>query len=141
MFLKKTVSIEKIRLIELPKIKDCRGDLSFLESLIHIPFEIKRIYFLHNIPCGIKRGGHAHKSLEQFLIALNGGFDVFLDDGFNRKRFSLTNSNYGLYIPAMLWREVSNFSSRGICLVLASQYYDESDYIRNYEDFIKLVRN
>jgi len=127
------------KIIELPKITDNRGNLTFIEGNKHIPFEIKRVYYLYDVPGGEKRGGHAHKHLQQLIIAASGSFDVILDDGFERKRYHLNRSYYGLYIPPMIWRELDNFSSGSVCLVLASEYYDENDYIRDYETFKKMV--
>jgi len=120
------------KLIDLPKIGDPRGNLTFIESNNHIPFEIKRVYYLYDVPGGETRGGHAHKKLHQFIIAANGSFDVILDNGDKKKRFHLNRSYYGLYIKNMIWRELDNFSSGSVCLVLASDFYDEDDYIRDY---------
>lgn len=128
------------KIIELQKITDIRGNLTFIEENRHIPFEIKRVYYLYDVPGGEARGGHAHKHLQQFMIAASGSFDVIVDDGVNRERFHLNRSYYGLYIPPMIWRELDNFSSGSVCLVLASSYYDEEDYIRDYETFKKMVR-
>jgi len=127
-------------IIELPKITDPRGNLTFIEGKRHIPFEIKRVYYLYGVPGGAVRGRHAHKDLEQLMIAISGSFDVVLDDGYERKRFHLDRSYLGLYIPPMIWRELDNFSPASVCLVLASQKYDESDYYRDYDEFIKAVR-
>ncbi len=131
----------KCRIIQLPKIMDIRGNLTFIESNNHIPFKIKRVYYLYDIPGGESRGGHAHKKLEQFIIATSGSFDVIIDDGFNRKKLSLNRSYYGLYLPSMIWRELNNFSSGSVSLVLASEYYNKDDYIRDYEKFKNLARN
>lgn len=120
------------KIIDLPKIEDPRGNLTFIESNNHIPFEIKRVYYLYDVPGGETRGGHAHKKLHQFIIAANGSFDVILDNGDKKKRFHLNRSYYGLYIKNMIWRELDNFSSGSVCLVLASDFYDEDDYIRDY---------
>lgn len=132
--------LSKCKLIELPKVADQRGNLTFIEEDRHIPFLIKRVYYLYDVPGGETRGGHAHKQLHQFIIAASGSFDVILDDGFERKKFYLNRSYYGLYIPPMIWRELNNFSSGSICFVLASELYDEEDYIRDYETFKKMVR-
>jgi hypothetical protein len=132
-------NLNKCKIIILPKITDVRGNLTFIENQRHIPFEIKRIYYLYDVPGGESRGGHAHKTLEQFIIAASGSFDVILDDGIDRKLFSLNRSYYGLYLPSMVWRELENFSSGSVCLVIASDYYDENDYIRDYSLFKKKV--
>lgn len=134
------MKLSKCKIIELPKITDRRGNLTFIEENRHIPFEIKRVYYLYDVPGGESRGGHAHKHLQQFIIAASGSFDVIVDDRFNRERFHLNRSYYGLYIPPMIWRELNNFSSGSVCLTLASEYYDEEDYIRDYETFKKMKR-
>jgi hypothetical protein len=128
------------RIIQLPKIEDVRGNLTFIEENRHIPFEIKRVYYLYDVPGGESRGGHAHKQLHQFIIAANGSFDVILDGGSSQERYHLNRSYYGLYIPPMVWRELDNFSSGSVCLVLVSDYFDEADYIREYDVFRKQVR-
>ncbi len=130
----------KARILEFPKVTDPRGNLTFIESQQHVPFEIKRVYYLYDVPGGETRGGHAHKQLEQLIIAASGSFDVVLDDGAEKTKFSLNRSYYGLFVPNMMWRELENFSSGSVCLVLASRYYDEADYYRDYEDFKKAVR-
>ncbi len=128
------------RLIELPKITDPRGNLTYVEGDNHIPFEIKRAYYLYDVPGGSDRGAHAHKNLHQFVIAMSGSFDIVLDDGDRQRRFHLNRSYYGLYVCPMMWRTLDNFSSGGVCMVLASERYDESDYIRNYHEFINLAK-
>ncbi len=128
------------RIIDLPKVEDARGNLTFIEGNNHIPFEIKRVYYLYDVPGGESRGGHAHKNLQQFIIAANGSFDVILDNGQQKKRFHLNRSYYGLYIKNMTWRELDNFSSGSVCLVLASDVYDEDDYIRDYDTFKEIVK-
>ncbi len=128
------------RLIELPKITDPRGNLTFVEGGNHIPFDIKRVYYLYDVPGGSDRGAHGHKNLHQFVIAMSGSFDIVLDDGDRQRRFHLNRSYYGLYVCPMMWRTLDNFSSGGVCIVLASERYDESDYIRDYNDFIGLAK-
>jgi dTDP-4-dehydrorhamnose 3,5-epimerase-like enzyme len=134
------MSIENCRIIDLPKITDPRGNLTFIESQNHIPFDIQRVYYLYDVPGGAERGGHAHKELYQLIIAMSGSFDVLLDDGTNKKRVHLSRSYNGLYICPMIWRELDNFSSGSVCMVLASNKYDESDYYRNYSEFKKALR-
>lgn len=134
------MSLSGCRIIDLPKITDARGNLTFIEGNRHVPFKIMRVYYLYDVPGGEARAGHAHRRLQQFIIAASGSFDVILDDGFDKKRFYLNRSYYGLYVPPMLWRELDNFSSGSISLVLASEYYDEADYIRDYEVFRKVAR-
>ena len=133
------MSIEQCRIIDLPKIEDARGNLSFIEGGLHIPFDIKRAYYLYDVPGGSDRGSHAHKNLHQFIVAMSGSFDVVLDDGKEQKRFHLNRSYYGLYICPMMWRLLDNFSSGAVCMVLASEHYDETDYIRSYDEFMQLA--
>ncbi len=123
-------------LISLPKITDNRGNLTFVEGLNHLPFEIKRVYYLYDVPGGAVRGGHAHKKLQQLIIAIAGSFDVILDDGDKRTTISLNRSYQGILIPNMTWRELENFSSGSVCLVLASELYEEEDYYRDYDEFL-----
>ncbi len=133
------MSLQQCKVIELPKILDNRGNLTFMESSRHIPFGIKRVYYLYDIPGGALRGGHAHLNLSQFIIAASGSFTVHTDNGRQKEDFYMNRSYYGLYIPTMTWREIDNFSSGSVCLVLASEYYNEDDYIRDYDEFIKLA--
>jgi len=133
------MSIEKCKLIDLPKISEPRGNLTFIEGGRHVPFDIKRVYYLYDVPGGAERGGHAHKDLHQLIVAMSGSFDIVLDDGRQKKRIHLNRSYYGLYVCPMIWREMDNFSSGAVCLVLASNYYAESDYYRNYNDFLKAL--
>lgn len=130
------MSIADCKIIELPKITDPRGNLSFIEGGQHIPFDIKRVYYLYDVPGGSDRGSHAHRKLHQFIVAMSGSFDVVFDDGKEKKRFHMNRSHYGLYVCPMMWRDLDNFSSGAVCMVLASERYDETDYIRDYEQFI-----
>jgi hypothetical protein len=131
------MGIDACRMIDLPKISDPRGNLTFIEGDQQIPFAIQRVYYLYDVPGGSERGGHAHKGLQQLIIAMSGSFDVILDDGENKKRVHLNRSYNGLYVCPMIWRELNNFSSGSVCMVLASSRYDESDYFRNYSDFMR----
>lgn len=133
------MKIDECRIINFPKIADARGNLSFIEGNNHIPFPIKRVYYLYDVPSGATRGGHAHKTLSELIIALSGSFDVVLDDGKEKKLFFLNRPHYGLYIPPGVWREIENFSSNSVALVLDSDFFDEKDYIRDYEVFKKMV--
>ena len=128
--------IEKTKIVGLPKITDTRGNLTFVESNNHIPFDIKRVYYLYDVPGGAERGGHGHKALHQLIIAISGSFDIHLDDGHSKKTVHMNRSYNGLYLCPMIWREIDNFSSGAVCLVLASDYYDEEDYYRDYDQFI-----
>lgn len=129
-------TVDECRIIDLPKIADPRGNLTFIENSRHIPFDIKRVYYLYDVPGGSDRGSHAHKDLHQFIVAMSGSFDVELDDGKNKKRFHLNRSHYGLYVCPMMWRLLDNFSSGSVCMVLASDLYSEHDYLRDYDSFV-----
>lgn len=128
--------IENCKFINLPKITDPRGNLTFVEGSQHIPFDIARVYYLYDVPGGAERGGHAHKNLQQLIIPLAGSFDIHLDDGISKRTFHMNRSYIGLYVCPMIWREIDNFSSGAVCLVLASSPYDEADYYRIYQEFI-----
>ena len=134
------MSVNDCRMIQLPKIHDPRGNLSFIESGQHIPFEIQRVYYLYDVPGGSDRGSHAHKTLHQFIIAMSGSFDVVLNDGQETRRFHLNRSYNGLYVCPMMWRDLDNFSSGSVCMVLASSHYNELDYIRDYQQFLTQAR-
>jgi hypothetical protein len=129
--------IDQCQIIELPRINEPRGNLTFVESGRHIPFPIQRVYYLYDVPGGAERGGHAHKVLHQLIIAMSGSFDIHLDDGFAKKTIHMNRSYNGLYVCPMIWREIDNFSSGAVCMVLASEYYDELDYYRSYDAFAK----
>lgn len=133
------MGLEDCRIIELPKISDARGNLTFIEGSNQIPFDIKRVYYLYDVPGGSFRGAHGHKSLHQFFVAMSGSFDVVLNDGVSEGRFHLNRSYFGLYVSPMMWRFIDNFSSGSVCMVLASEYYDENDYIRNHAEFMSLA--
>ncbi|MEY2922398.1 MAG: hypothetical protein RL108_1020 [Bacteroidota bacterium] len=129
------MTLNDVKVIELPKILDERGNLSFIEGGTNIPFKIERTYLIYDVPGGEIRGGHAYHELNEFIIALSGSFDVILDDGNEKKNFSLNRSYYGLYVPKMIWRSLENFSTNSLCMILASEKYDEGNYIRDYDDF------
>ncbi|MBT4520451.1 MAG: WxcM-like domain-containing protein [Halieaceae bacterium] len=135
------MSIDNCSIIELPRIFDQRGNLTFIEGNAHIPFSIERVYYLYDVPGGSERGGHAHLGLQQLIVAMSGSFDVLLDDGSRRERFHLNRSYYGLYVDKMIWRELDNFSSGSVSMVLASNRFSEDDYIRDYDEFLKAVTN
>ena len=132
------MTIKDAKIIELPKYLDARGNLSFAENFKQIPFEIKRTYWLYDVPGGECRGGHAYKRNAEFIIALSGAFDVIVDDGRQKKTFTLNRSYYGLYVPAGLWREMENFSTNALALEFGSSPYDEMDYVRDYQQFLKM---
>ncbi len=135
------MTITNCRLISLPKIQDQRGNLTFIESNQQIPFELKRVYYLYDVPGGENRAGHSLKTCHQFLIAASGSFDVTVTDGQDKKIFHLNRSYYGLYIPPMLWRELDNFSSGSVCLALVSTFYDANDYYRDYELYLEAMKS
>lgn len=130
------MALANCRIIELPVIHDQRGNLTFIEGGRHIPFDIQRVYYLYDVPGGAERGGHAHKQLHQLIIAMSGSFDIVLDDGREQRRVHLNRSYYGLLVCPMIWREMDNFSSGSVCMVLASEFYDEADYYRDYDAFL-----
>ena len=132
--------VSDCKIIELPKISDTRGNLSFIEGGRHIPFDIRRVYYLYDVPGGASRGGHGHKKLYQLMIAISGSFTVRLDDGVQHKTYTLNRPYEGLIICPMIWRELDNFSSGSVCVVMASEQYDEDDYYRDYARFIEGVR-
>jgi len=132
--------MQKVKLINLPKIEDPRGNLTFVEEKNHIPFDIKRVYWIYDVPGGEVRGGHAYKKSDEFIIALSGSFDVIIEDGKMKKKHSLNRSYYGLYIPRLHWRTIENFSTNALALTLSSTLYDGYDYIRDYKVFIELTK-
>ena len=132
--------LDDCRLLQLPKIEDRRGNLTFVEANRHVPFPIARVYYLYDVPGGAERGGHAHKGLHQFMIAMSGSFDVKIDDGLRKATYHLNRSYSGLYLCPMIWREIDNFSGGSVCLVLASEKFDEADYFRDYSAFRKALR-
>lgn len=133
--------MDKPEIIQLPKFLDARGNLSFVQQMDHIPFEIRRTYWLYDVPGGECRGGHAYKENQEFIVAMSGSFDVVLDDGTEKKTFTLNRSYYGLYVPKGLWREMDNFSTNSLALVLSSTDYDSNDYVRDYDVFLKMKKD
>jgi len=129
------LGVDDCRLIDLPVIHNPQGNLTFIEGQTHVPFDIARVYYLYDVPGGAERGGHAHKDLQQLLVAMSGSFEIVVDDGAKRRGIRLNRSYVGLYMPSMIWRELVDFSSGSVCMVLASKPYEEADYIRDYEDF------
>jgi dTDP-4-dehydrorhamnose 3,5-epimerase-like enzyme len=129
------MDLTDIAILQLPKIPDERGNLSFFENSKQIPFDIRRVYWIYDVPGGETRGGHAYKQLQEVIIALSGSFDVVLNDGKNERRFTLSRSYYGLYIPKMMWRSLENFSTNALAFIAADAAYDETDYIRDFEEF------
>ena len=132
--------LQNVRVIDLPVVREPRGNLTFIEGGRHLPFDIKRVYYLYDVPGGAERAGHAHKRLHQLVVAMSGSFDIHLDDGFGKKTYHLNRSYHGLYLCPMIWRTIDNFSSGSVCLVLASEYFDEADYYRSYADFLAAAR-
>ena len=135
------MSIKDVKIIELPKFTDPRGNLSFVEQLNHIPFEIKRTYWIYDVPGGESRGGHAFRQNQEFIVALSGSFDVIVDNGSEKRVFNMNRSYYGLYIQAGLWREMKNFSTNSLALEFGSIHYDRSDYVEDYDQFLKMKAN
>lgn len=130
------MALSDCKVVELPRVTDPRGNLTFIEAGRHVPFDIRRVYYLYDVPGGAERGGHAHRGLSQLLVAMSGSFDVLLDDGREKRRVHLNRSYFGLHICPMIWRELDNFSSGSVCMVLASAHYDEGDYYRDYSEFM-----
>jgi hypothetical protein len=128
------------KMLDFPRVQDPRGNLTFIEGGRHVPFAVERVYYLYDVPGGAERGAHGHRRLEQVIIAMSGSFDVVLDDGIEKKRFHLNRSYYGLYVAPMIWREIDNFSSGSVCLVLASRVYEVEDYFRDYGEFLRAVK-
>lgn len=136
-----TSTIFDCKIIELPKLITEKGSITSINNSNEIPFEINRVYYLYDVPGGESRGGHAHKELKQLIVAASGSFDILLDDGISKQVFTLNRPYFGLLMPSGIWRELSNFSSGSICLVLASLDYDERDYIRDYNEYLKFKHN
>ncbi len=135
------MSIQDCELVQLPQVTDSRGHLTFIENNRHITFEIKRVFYIYDLPSGVERGGHANKKMQEFLIAISGSFDIMLDDGYKKKKYHLNRPNYGLYICPMIWSTIDQFSPGSVCLALVSTFYDESDYYRHYPDFIQEIND
>ena len=135
------MTIDDVKLVKLPRFLDARGNLSYVEQLKHIPFEIRRTYWIYDVPGGEVRGGHAFRHNQEFIVALSGSFDVVVDDGEKKKLFTLNRSYYGLFVPAGLWREINNFSTNSLALEFGSEHYAKEDYIREYDEFIKLKKD
>ena len=131
------MGVEHCTVVSLPRIEDARGNLTFVEGAGHISFEIRRAYWIYDVPGGAVRGGHAYATLHEFMIALSGSFDVEVDDGRTRRSITLNRSYCGLYVPNMIWRQIGNFSTNAVCLILASAAFSEVDYIRNYDEFLR----
>lgn len=129
-------SVNECKLIDFPVVLDARGALTFIEQQNHVPFDIKRVYYLYDVPSGAMRAAHAHRNLQQVYISLSGSMDVHLDDGVNKRTFHLNRPHYGLYLCSGIWRYIDNFSSNSVLMVLTSELYDEDDYIRDYDEFL-----
>ncbi|TCG09504.1 hypothetical protein BZM27_05340 [Paraburkholderia steynii] len=134
------MSVNNCQLLEFPRILDPRGSLTPIEGGTQVPFDIQRVYYIYDVPAGASRAGHSHRELQQVLVAISGSFDVHVDDGRERKVFHMNRPYLGLYVPKMIWREIDNFSAGSVCVSLASAHYEESDYYRNYDDFLQAVR-
>ena len=130
------MTVDDCTILQLPKIPDVRGNLTYVEGGVHVPFSIRRVYWIYDVPGGEVRGGHAYRTLQEVIIALSGSFDVLVSDGVNRRTIPMNRSYYGLYVPQMMWRQLANFSTNAVCLILASNPFDESDYIRRYDTFV-----
>ena len=135
------MTLKDCRIIDLPKDNNPNGNLTAIEGGQQVPFEIQRVYYLYDVPGGAERGGHAHRELQQLIIALSGSFDVILDDGYDKQRFHLNRPYQGLYVRTLIWRDLDNFSSGSVCMVLASNRYDEADYYRHYDEFLYALTN
>ncbi|HYF25996.1 MAG TPA: FdtA/QdtA family cupin domain-containing protein [Baekduia sp.] len=135
------MALKDCRIVGFPKINDPRGNLTFIEGGNHLDYDIKRVYYIYDVPGGAERGGHAHKQTQELLVAMSGSFDVVLNDGMVEQKFHLNRSHYGLYVPPMTWRHLENFSSGSVCMVLASERYTEEDYFRAYADFEQALRD
>jgi len=133
-------TIEDCLEMNVPKIPDVRGNLTYIESAVHVPFSIRRVYWIYDVPGGEVRGGHAYRELQEFMVALSGSFDAHISDGTSRRVITLNRSYYGLYVPRMIWRQLVNFSTNAVCLIVASLPFDEGDYIRRYDDFVAARR-
>jgi hypothetical protein len=129
------MTVDDCTILQLPKIPDVRGNLTYVEGGVHVPFSIRRVYWIYDVPGG-EVGGHAYRTLQEVIIALSGSFDVLVSDGVNRRTIPMNRSYYGLYVPQMMWRQLANFSTNAVCLILASNPFDESDYIRRYDTFV-----
>lgn len=133
------IGVGECRYVPLPRVHDNRGNLTFVEGGNHVPFDIRRIYYLYDVPGGESRAGHAHRELQQLFVAVSGSFDIVLDDGRNQQVVTLNRSYYGIYVPKLIWRELNNFSSGAVCLVLASLPYTENDYLRDHSKFVEIA--